>query len=232
MTQKYYFGTIGSTGTSTGPHGHFYVKDLASNKYIDPGTIKSRLTGFRVGEKEIPLITANQQGQLDLNPAAGLTLTSKYGPRARPTAGASTFHQGWDLAGTEGTQLKYVSDGGTYVPKQGQGGYGNLGTFITPDQRYEIGVGHLKDLGQQAAGTRSTAPKPTAGTPSSDAALEVLKSLFSGAQKPEEKKQSVAEQLLGETLNSLITGTGKSKASTFDPYEGYTIDSSVLNQFM
>jgi murein DD-endopeptidase MepM/ murein hydrolase activator NlpD len=232
MTQKYFVGTIGSTGTSTGPHGHFYVKDLASKKYIDPGTIMSRLTGFRVGENEIPLITSNQQGQLALNPAAGLTLTSKYGPRARPTAGASTFHQGWDLAGKESTQLKYVSDGGTYVPKQGQGGYGNLGTFITPDQRYEIGVGHLKDLGQQAAGTRSTAPKPTAGTPSSDAALEVLKSLFSGAQKPEEKKQSVAEQLLGETLNSLIAGTGKNKASTFDPYEGYTIDSSVLNQFM
>jgi hypothetical protein len=230
MAQKYYFGTIGSTGVSTGPHGHFYVKDLRTNNYIDPGTIKSQLAGFRVGPNEIPLITKNKQGQLDINPETGLTLTSKFGPRSRPTAGASSDHKGWDLAGPEGTQLKFVSAGGTYVPKTNQGGYGNLGTFITPDQRYEIGVGHLKDLGKQTAGTRPSTPSSTSESFSpDDAAAKVLQALFGGKQEEPKPAETLANQMVGQLLGQVMQ---RKQQKSFDPYEGYTIDPGVLNQFM
>ena len=200
MAQKYYFGNIGSTGTSTGPHGHVYVKDLQANKYIDPATAKSLLAGFRVGQNEIPLITKNKAGVLDINPEAGLTLTSKYGARERPTAGASSFHQGWDLAGPTGTQLKYISDGGEYTPKANQGGFGNLGVFTTPDKRYEIGVGHLQSTGKQArnpgSGGSSASGTGIDESAADAAANKILAAIF--GQK--EKEPTTTEQLIATLI--------------------------------
>lgn len=200
MAQKYYFGNIGSTGTSTGPHGHVYVKDLQANKYIDPATAKSLLAGFRVGQNEIPLITKNKAGVLDINPEAGLTLTSKYGARERPTAEASSFHQGWDLAGPTGTQLKYISDGGEYTPKANQGGFGNLGVFTTPDKRYEIGVGHLQSTGKQArnpgSGSSSASGTGIDENSADAAANKILAAIF--GQK--EKEPTTTEQLISTLI--------------------------------
>ena len=200
MAQKYYIGNIGSTGTSTGPHGHVYVKDLQANKYIDPATAKSLLAGFRVGQNEIPLITKNKAGVLDINPEAGLTLTSKYGARERPTAGASSFHQGWDLAGPTGTQLKYISDGGEYTPKANQGGFGNLGVFTTPDKRYEIGVGHLQSTGKQArnpgSGGSSASGTGIDESAADAAANKILAAIF--GQK--EKEPTTTEQLIATLI--------------------------------
>ena len=200
MAQKYYFGNIGSTGTSTGPHGHVYVKDLQANKYIDPATAKSLLAGFRVGQNEIPLITKNKAGVLDINPEAGLTLTSKYGARERPTAGAFSFHQGWDLAGPTGTQLKYISDGGEYTPKANQGGFGNLGVFTTPDKRYEIGVGHLQSTGKQArnpgSGGSSASGTGIDESAADAAANKILAAIF--GQK--EKEPTTTEQLIATLI--------------------------------
>ena len=200
MAQKYYIGNIGSTGTSTRPHGHVYVKDLQANKYIDPATAKSLLAGFRVGQNEIPLITKNKAGVLDINPEAGLTLTSKYGARERPTAGASSFHQGWDLAGPTGTQLKYISDGGEYTPKANQGGFGNLGVFTTPDKRYEIGVGHLQSTGKQArnpgSGGSSASGTGIDESAADAAANKILAAIF--GQK--EKEPTTTEQLISTLI--------------------------------
>lgn len=200
MAQKYYFGNIGSTGTSTDPHGHVYVKDLQANKYIDPATAKSLLAGFRVGQNEIPLITKNKAGALDINPEAGLTLTSKYGAREKPTAGASSFHQGWDLAGPTGTQLKYISDGGEYTPKANQGGFGNLGVFTTPDKRYEIGVGHLQSTGKQArnpgSGGSSASGTGIDESAADAAANKILAAIF--GQK--EKEPTTTEQLIATLI--------------------------------
>ena len=200
MAQKYYIGNIGSTGTSTGPHGHVYVRDLQANKYIDPATAKSLLAGFRVGQNEIPLITKNKAGVLDINPEAGLTLTSKYGARERPTAGAFSFHQGWDLAGPTGTQLKYISDGGEYTPKANQGGFGNLGVFTTPDKRYEIGVGHLQSTGKQArnpgSGGSSASGTGIDESAADAAANKILAAIF--GQK--EKEPTTTEQLIATLI--------------------------------
>lgn len=200
MAQKYYFGNIGSTGTSTGPHGHVYVKDLQANKYIDPATAKSLLAGFRVGQNEIPLITKNKAGVLDINPEAGLTLTSKYGARERPTAGASSFHQGWDLAGPTGTQLKYISDGGEYTPKANQGGFGNLGVFTTPDKRYEIGVGHLQSTGKQARNPGSGGSSASGTGIDENAADAAANKILAAIFGQKEKEPTTTEQLIATLI--------------------------------
>ena len=200
MAQKYYIGNIGSTGTSTGPHGHVYVRDLQANKYIDPATAKSLLAGFRVGQNEIPLITKNKAGVLDINPEAGLTLTSKYGARERPTAGASSFHQGWDLAGPTGTQLKYISDGGEYTPKANQGGFGNLGVFTTPDKRYEIGVGHLQSTGKQARNPGSGGSSASGTGIDENAADAAANKILAAIFGQKEKEPTTTEQLIATLI--------------------------------
>jgi hypothetical protein len=200
MAQKYYIGNIGSTGTSTGPHGHVYVRDLQANKYIDPATAKSLLAGFRVGQNEIPLITKNKAGVLDINPESGLTLTSKYGARERPTAGASSFHQGWDLAGPTGTQLKYVSDGGEYTPKTNQGGFGNLGVFTTPDKRYEIGVGHLQSTGKQASNPGSKGSSASGTGIDENAADAAANKILAAIFGQKEKEPTTTEQLISTLI--------------------------------
>lgn len=51
-------------------------------------------------------------------------LTSPFGKRTSPTAGASTFHKGIDVGAPEGTKLYAVCDGEiTYVGFLGGGGY-------------------------------------------------------------------------------------------------------------
>lgn len=52
-------------------------------------------------------------GQLS-NPCPAARISSEYGPRVAPTAGASTFHRGRDYAAGAGTPI-YASDEGTVV---------------------------------------------------------------------------------------------------------------------
>lgn len=58
-------------------------------------------------------------------PIPGYTkLTSPFGKRTSPTAGASSFHKGIDIGAPEGTKLYAVCDGEvTYVGFLGGGGY-------------------------------------------------------------------------------------------------------------
>lgn len=195
-----YFGQVGSTGTSTGPHKHVYVKDLATGKYLDPATIRTPLLGLRVGEKKVPALIKTQEGKIEFNPAAGITLTSRYGPRSAPTAGASTFHQGEDWALPEGTPI-YYEGGGKFVPKANQGGYGNLATLITGDNKYEIGLGHMKTLGGASELPPTTLP---VDTPSSSETND-LSTLLSLLQLTKPKQKTLQESLLEQTLGEALT---------------------------
>ena len=52
------------------------------------------------------------------------TITSKYGKRVSPTAGASSFHKGIDIAAPENTPLYAICDGNiTFAGFLGGGGY-------------------------------------------------------------------------------------------------------------
>jgi murein DD-endopeptidase MepM/ murein hydrolase activator NlpD len=200
-----YFGQVGSTGVSTGPHKHVYVKELATGKYLDPATIRTPLLGLRIGEKKIPALIKTADGKIDFNPAAGITLTSRYGPRNAPTAGASSFHRGEDWALPEGTPI-YYEGGGKFIPKANQGGYGNLATLVTGDNKYEIGLGHMKTLGGASELPPTTLPVDTATSTASASSgsgddLNTLMSLLQ-LTKPRQKtlQESILEQSLGEAL--------------------------------
>jgi murein DD-endopeptidase MepM/ murein hydrolase activator NlpD len=196
-----YFGQVGSTGTSTGPHKHVYVKELATGKYLDPATIRTPLLGLRIGEKKIPALIKTPDGKINFNPAAGITLTSRYGPRSSPTAGASSFHQGEDWALPEGTPI-YYEGGGKFIPKANQGGFGNLATLLTGDNKYEVGLGHMKSLGGASELPATTLPLDQ-GTASSGG--EDLSTLLSLLQLTKPKQKTAEESLLEQSLGELFT---------------------------
>lgn len=195
-----YFGQSGSTGVATGPHGHIYVRELATGKYLDPATIRTPLLGFRIGEKKIPALIKTPEGKIEFNPAAGITLTSRYGQRSAPTAGASSFHQGEDWALPEGTPI-YYEGGGKFIPKTNQGGFGNLATLITGDNKYEIGLGHMKTLGGASELPPTTLP---VDTPSSSETND-LSTLLSLLQLTKPKQKTLQESLLEQTLGEALT---------------------------
>jgi len=222
-----YLGQVGSTGTSTGPHKHVYVKDLGTGQYINPATIRSALAGIRVGEGRVPALLKTDKGQYEFNPAAGITLTSKFGPRSAPTKGASSYHQGEDWALPEGTPV-YFEGAGTYKPAPSQGGFGNLATFITADNKYEIGLGHMKSLAPAAE------VKPSPGTTTSspeDATLKLLTTIF--GQK-EEKQPSFTEQLIGSAVAQRLAQPqsqnflSKYSSMLTNPYEDVLLNPSML----
>lgn len=140
-------GQLGSTGISSGPHLHAYVKNLTTGEYEDPGIHRSKFLGVRIGPNRVPKYISDGKGGLLLNPAAGLQMTSGWGPRNTGIAGASTYHRGRDYAGAEGTEI-FVEGDVKFTPKANVGGYGNLATWTTPDQKYELGYGHMKTLGE------------------------------------------------------------------------------------
>jgi murein DD-endopeptidase MepM/ murein hydrolase activator NlpD len=200
MAQKYLFGGLGDTGLSTGVHGHFSVKDLQTNEYKDPASFKHLFSGFRVGQNEIPLIRKNKKGSLEFNPETGLSLTSDYGPRNAPTRGASSYHKGWDLAGPRGTLVKYVSEGGQYIPRANQAGFGNQGVFITPDKRYEIGVAHLQSLGKEANFLGGTPPQTPPSTPDESTADAAANKILAAIFGQKEKEPTTTEQLISTLI--------------------------------
>jgi murein DD-endopeptidase MepM/ murein hydrolase activator NlpD len=105
------------------------------------------------------------------NPAEG-RLASGFGPRAAPTVGASTFHQGTDVAAVCGTPLYAAADGVVTVAGLTQWGTGNevridhgngLGTVYghVLSGTYQVAVGDIVSAGQQIAsmgGDRSIDP--------------------------------------------------------------------------
>lgn len=227
-----YLGQVGSTGVSTGPHKHVYVKDLATNQYINPATLRSVLAGVRIGQNRVPALLKDKEGRYNFNPNAGIAVTSSYGPRSAPTSGASTFHRGEDWALPEGTPV-YFEGAGTYVPKSNQGGYGNLATFKTPDNKYEIGFGHMKSLGQPTSIAASPQSPPSTSSDSNEkAVMNLLQELFT--TKKEDKQPTLIEGLVSSAISrGLSTPRPSSFLSRYaelldSPYEDVILNPSMF----
>ena len=202
-----YFGQVGSTGTSTGPHKHLYIKDLQTGSYKDPSTLRSIQTGFRIGQNRVPALIKDPKGGYTINPESGITITSRFGPRG------GREHQGEDWALPEGTPI-YYEGAGTFKPMANQGGYGNLATFTTPDNRYEIGVGHMKTLGKEGSvGGLPAVAQPGTQPQTSDLQREndILRAYAYGAgmrlpqeEKKKDFKTTFREQLIGQMLDQAL----------------------------
>ena len=121
----------GSTGVSSGAHFDVRRQD---GGYISPQQARALF---------------------DASVAKQLQLTSSYGPRRAPVAGASTFHRGVDLAGPANTPLN-LAQGYSMVGAGMKGGLGYTASVRGPKgEMYD--VGHL----QRPAAGAGTARKVT-----------------------------------------------------------------------
>lgn len=210
---------------TTGPHLDVRVKK--GGKYINPMTARTVLQNVLVGKDKTPLFKQDQ-GQF----TPSFTITSPYGPRKAPTAGASTFHKGIDVGIPGGTQLAYKGYG-TYTPGEG---LGRLQTQVNGDA-YELEFLHTKPGKQAKVDQPQTDPNvmppinsPTAFTnqDSESKAKDVLKAFIYGTQlgggrekeKPQKSfQEQLKEQIVGGILNQAMNPMGfLQQYSSQDPY--------------
>ena len=131
-------GSIAQPGAdfaSTGPHLHVGIQD-ASGKYLNPETARSFLLNrILVGKNRTPLYA--QQGS---DWAGAYPVTSQFGHRTAPTAGATTEHQGIDIGIPQGTPLAWSgSAGDVYTPNKS---YGAIQTTDAQGHPYTVKLLH------------------------------------------------------------------------------------------
>ena len=117
----------GASGVGTGAHLHFSVHDVAKGGYVDPTDFQDILM---TGDKPLT-------GQFQV--------TSPYGTRSRPVAGASTFHQGIDYNTPTGTPV--TIQGGKYLTtfNDDKGGLISQYGFERDGKQYEALLMHGSD---------------------------------------------------------------------------------------
>ncbi len=136
--------TNNSTGTNSGNPGNTETTDPSQGE-TDKGDSDSGNSG-----------NSGSSSATWLRPCSYRKLTSPYGYRDAPTAGASTFHQGVDLAGPEGTPIyatragvvtaaRYSSSGGNYVTINHGDGYSSSYLHMT---HYVVSRGQAVSAGQ------------------------------------------------------------------------------------
>jgi hypothetical protein len=159
MTNSMHVGYVAKSGEdvlpSTGPH--LDVRVLKDGQYIDPSTWRSGLQRLKIGSARTPLY--RQQGD---KWSPGFAITSGYGPRVAPTAGASTDHKGIDYGIAGGEQLFWEGPG-TFKPGKGYGS-------ITTPEGYEVRLLHTKGGKEtQLQPTQQTTVQPQPQTQLTDA---------------------------------------------------------------
>jgi len=168
-------------------------------KPINPRSAKFLLQNLMLGDTPV---VEQKGGNWQFN----FPVTSEFGQRKAPTPGASTFHQGIDIAAPAGTAIKYKGFG-SYKPGQG------LGTISTTDSQgnpYDIQLLHTTP-GKTAEVAANTTALPTGDT--SSRTEDILKAFLYGAQirkdeKPEKTlQQELKEQLVGSLLSQALNPT-------------------------
>ena len=208
MTGLIPLGTVARPGEdifpTTGPHLDVRVKK--EGKYIDPITARSVLQNVLVGKDKTPLF--KQEGG-DFKPS--YTITSPYGQRTAPTAGASTFHRGIDIGIEGGTPLTYKGYG-KFIPGEG------LGTLetIVDGVPYELKFLHTKP-GQQAEvidGQQqqiSQASKPTQTATATPKDINLFITL------PKKQSKTKEQDFLGGYISQVLSTPTRSTGLKMDP---------------
>ena len=187
-----------------------------AGKKINPEEARSLLQNVLVGPNQTPVVQQTKKGW-----KWNVPVTSRYGPRTAPTAGASTFHEGIDLAIPAGTQLTYKGYG-TFQPQQG---YGVLKTADAQGNPYDIQFLHTTPGKAASVGSSETPAAPSLPGQTEDARTEdILKAFLYGTQLKEPKKektveQELKEQLLGNVISQALKPTSfLSGYNATDPY--------------
>lgn len=110
---------------------HLDVRVVKDGEYVNPEFARSILQNLYVGGK--PLYSQKNGAWQAAHP-----ITSGFGPRTAPTAGASTFHRGIDIGVGAGTPLEWRGGGQYRYDK----GYGVIETTDTSGRPYTIKLLH------------------------------------------------------------------------------------------
>jgi hypothetical protein len=179
-------------------------------KKIDPRTAKTLLQNVLVGKDRTPLVQQQADGQWKWN----APVTSEFGKRSAPTAGASTFHQGIDIGLGAGTPLAYKGYG-SYRPDNG---FGSLSIADAQGNPYEIRFLHTSPGKAASVGSTKAPTAPTLPTPEQNTDT-LMESLFG-------KKESLTDVLTSSLLQQALTRKKASQLDEFalsNPYKNMTI---------
>lgn len=178
-------------------------------KKIDPRTARTLLQNVLIGADKRPLV---QQTGNDWK--WNFPVTSEFGKRAAPTAGASTYHEGIDIGLGAGTPLTYKGSG-TYRPDHG---FGALSVADSQGNPYELRFLHTAPGKAAAVGSTQVPSAPqlpgSASTSTDQRTQDILEAFLHGTQyqlNPREKEKpketfasSLKKQLIGQALGSAL----------------------------
>lgn len=192
---------------STGPHVHVGV--LKEGQFIDPSTWRSGLQRLKIGKSRTPLY--RQEGGKWMTP---FQITSGYGPRQAPTAGASTDHKGIDYGVAGGEQL-YWEGPGTFKPGKG------YGSILTPEG-YEVRLLHTK------GGKEASLEQPqvaTAQPQSGSVPPGITYNIY--MRQPREQQAATAKDFLDQFLVEQLLSQPEPRSNLLSPQQMFSMLSSA-----
>jgi len=173
-------------------------------KRIDPRSARTLLQNVLVGPNKTPIVQ-----QVGGNWQWNYPVTSEFGPRKAPTAGASTYHEGIDIGGLPaGTPVTYKGYG-TYQPDRG---FGTVKTTDPQGQPYDIQFLHIKPGGATSVGSNIAPSAPElplpegVQQPTDTRTRDILEAFMYGQQAAgsQTKKPSLKENLVAGLLQQAL----------------------------
>lgn len=173
-------------------------------KRINPESSRSLLQNVLLGPNKIPLVQ-----QVGGNWRWNFPITSKFGPRKAPIAGASTYHEGIDIGNlSAGTPVTYKGYG-TYQPDRG---FGTVKTTDPQGRPYDIQFLHIKPGGATSVGSNIAPSAPElplpegVQQPTDTRTRDILEAFMYGQQAAgsQPKKPSLKENLVAGLLQQAL----------------------------
>ena len=178
-------------------------------KKIDPKTARTLLQNVLIGKDKRPLV---QQAGSDWK--WNFPVTSEFGKRSAPTAGASTYHEGIDIGIGAGTPLTYKGYG-TYRPDHG---FGALSVADAQGNPYEIRLLHTAPGKAASVGSTVQPSAPVLPTPAQNTDT-LMEALFG-------KQKSLKDVLTASLLQQALTRKKEAQVDQLglaNPYKSMTI---------
>ena len=202
---------------TTGPH--LDVRVMRDGQYINPKTIRSLLTRLQVGGQ--PLYS--QKGEEWATP---FQVTSGFGARSAPTAGASTFHKGVDYGVGAGTELMWKGPG-KFTPGKG---YGVIETTDDKGTPYTVKLLHTASgkAGELGAEQQPAQVQPTQPTAQPSQPFNIV--IHTGQSQKQETPEEQLNRFKKGLIESALTGSTQ-RQRMFDPISLLTQAASNQNYF-